>query len=501
MSMSIVPVVVPAEEPIGEGIARQHHTHSIMSAVPSAEAEAIAQLHHTTSVVVPIAEEPIAEDDNTPTHAIADQTHGQAEGQIALVHFALVQRQIEHLKHTLTALREGKEKEDADGGGGGEPATVAKLNRFATRAATVAIGLIWVALVIEIVFGYSITDITLPVIAGLLLMSFVATFPDTADAAHWCWGAGAWRVVLPARIHRTRGKIVGAAVGSYTIFLTLDRTIISRKALEGDRLAIFIVVMIALALVAPLLICHLLEALAEAIYHNYAIINDDNHNSKNNNRGDPVLRLVASKMVSQFATVTVLVLYLSFTGTAAGELERREYTKVYCELAEGATPTSETTDAWNVRPWHFDNCTVEEVLPDAAAMKSATPVQLQQQLAYERQQAALSTVGKSAYECYELLLLAMTLQIILFVCKLRTKDVLEWNFSGCEKVLAVCTVLRVLFVAFIDPLQGISSSAFRLPWLSLVLVSIACMVWLVRRAKSGDDVIARRYSRSVCDDD
>ena len=125
------------------------------------------------------------------------------------------------LAREIAALREGKKKEDADGGGGGEPATVAKLNRFATRAATVAIGLIWVSFVIQIVFGYRTNDITLPVIAGLLLMSFVATFPDTADAAHWCWRPGAWRVVMPARIHRTRGKIVGAAVGSYTIFLTL----------------------------------------------------------------------------------------------------------------------------------------------------------------------------------------------------------------------------------------------------------------------------------------
>ena len=54
------------------------------------------------------------------------------------------------------------------------------------------------------------------------------------------------------------------------------------------------------------------------------------------------------------------------------------------------------------------------MVSDAAAMKSATPVQLQQQLAYERLQAADSAVHKSAYECYELIVLALTLQIILF---------------------------------------------------------------------------------------
>ena len=84
------------------------------------------------------------------------------------------------------------------------------------------------------------------------------------------------------------------------------------------------------------------------------------------------------------------------------------------------------------------------------------------------------------------------------VCKLRTKDVLLGRITGWEKVLAVCTLLRLLAVTFMVPIvmsfekayQG--NIAWNIAWASPLFATAVSMLVLIRRAASGKDEAIRR---------
>ena len=144
----------------------------------------------------------------------------------------------------------------------------------------------------------------------------------------------------------------------------------------------------------------------------------------------------------------------------------------------------------------FINCTAEfDPLVTSRAKRNATTVQLLQKDAYDGESASWVEYKRVITECYELIILSLTLQVVLHVCKLRTEDVLLGNISRWEKVLAVCTGLRLVAVAFMPTImQSIFPEApwkgfilFNILWFTPLFASFASMLVLIRRAASGTD--------------
>ena len=139
-------------------------------------------------------------------------------------------------------------------------------------------------------------------------------------------------------------------------------------------------------------------------------------------------------------------------------------------------------------------------MEDAAARKNATSLQVQQQMAYEGYHEAHKEFRKIRFECFEIVMITLTVQILLYVRKIQVSDLLRFNISRWELVLAVCTGLRFLLVASFFLWTAVSWNAFLFPWLALMFLSFACIVWLIRQAASGKDNTLHRRSTISLDD-
>ena len=105
------------------------------------------------------------------------------------------------------------------------------------------------------------------------------------------------------------------------------------------------------------------------------------------------------------------------------------------------------------------------------------------------------------FECFELIALSLTLQVVLHVCKLRTKDCLMWSLTRWERVLAIATALRLVIVMLQWPLiQALGGQSIFLIalWIPLLCTSFVSMVVLINRVAHGtDETIKRRVAHDA----
>ena len=210
---------------------------------------------------------------------------------------------------------------------------------------------------------------------------------------------------------------------------------------------------------------------------------------------------VANKLVLQLAAVCWIVLFWS-SGLAKADIEMKEHQQRFCELHEGATKMN---PSWKVRDWHFDNCAfhlagnITEPLPDATYRENATARQWEQQRAYEGWEEANRDFVDALLESYEFCMLTVAYQIMVYVRKVKLRDVITRRLTLSEHMFLFLTMVRAVWTALGRRLTNDQSYATQLfYWLSTDLLLKLCWVWIIRQAVNGkDEYVNSRTAREV----